>query len=208
MCVCMHACECGRVYVIKWLLSLHSFKEPSWSQSPGSSCKPCPVVHPSPVCGADGHSYSTKVAAHTDWIYSTQGPFNHSDLSSVSVAQCKLDYQACITGKKIAVRCPGMCPCPAQLQMSATEKTGIYLYLWLHFTDVTMQLLIWSLLGFATPQFAVSWTWRRWWVALKTGLESFMKTATTREWWSQKRTVSILSCNLSNPTTQTMTFMS
>lgn len=59
-----------------------------------------------------------------------QGPFNHSYLSSVSVAQCKLDYQACITGKKIAVRCPSMCPCPAQLQTSFTEKTGIYSYLW------------------------------------------------------------------------------
>lgn len=64
VCVCVWVWES----VIKWLLSLHSFKEPSWSQSPGSSCKPCPVVHPSPVCGTDGHSYSTKVAAHTDWI--------------------------------------------------------------------------------------------------------------------------------------------
>uniref|UniRef100_H3CFK4 SPARC (osteonectin), cwcv and kazal like domains proteoglycan 3 n=1 Tax=Tetraodon nigroviridis TaxID=99883 RepID=H3CFK4_TETNG len=73
-----------------------SFKDPSLYQSPGSKCKPCPVVHPSPVCGTDGHTYSTK---------------------------CKLDYQACITGKKIAVKCPGTCPCPAPLQTSSTEKT-------------------------------------------------------------------------------------
>lgn len=109
-----------------------SFKDPSLYQSPGSKCKPCPVVHPSPVCGTDGHSYSTKVSACTltEKRVRTQGPFNHSYLSSVSVAQCKLDYQVCITGKKIAVRCPGMCPCPAQLQTSSTEKTGIYSHLW------------------------------------------------------------------------------
>lgn len=78
----------------------------------------------------------------------TQGPFNHSYPSSVSMAQCKLDYQACITGKKIAVRCPGTCPCPAQLQTSSTEKTGIYSYLW--HTDELKQFHpgIWFLLSF------------------------------------------------------------
>ncbi|XP_061840377.1 testican-3 [Nerophis lumbriciformis] len=63
-----------------------SFKDASLYQSPGSKCQPCPVVHPSPVCATDGHTYSTK---------------------------CKLDYQACISGKKITVRCASMCPCPA-----------------------------------------------------------------------------------------------
>ncbi|KAA8594808.1 hypothetical protein FQN60_011943 [Etheostoma spectabile] len=72
-----------------------SFKDTSLYQSPGMKCKPCPVVHPSPVCGTDGHSYSTK---------------------------CKLDYQACITGKKIAVKCSGMCPCPPQPEQSSAEK--------------------------------------------------------------------------------------
>ncbi|TMS23796.1 Testican-3 [Larimichthys crocea] len=72
-----------------------SFKDANLYQSPGSKCKPCPVVHPAPVCGTDGHTYSTK---------------------------CKLDYQACITGKKIAVKCPGMCPCPAQPEQSSAEK--------------------------------------------------------------------------------------
>lgn len=38
-----------------------SFKDASLYQSPGSKCKPCPVVHPVPVCGSDGHTYSSQV---------------------------------------------------------------------------------------------------------------------------------------------------
>lgn len=42
-------------------LSPSSFKDASLYQSPGSKCKPCPVVHPVPVCGSDGHTYSSQV---------------------------------------------------------------------------------------------------------------------------------------------------
>uniref|UniRef100_A0A3B5AIN4 Testican-2 n=1 Tax=Stegastes partitus TaxID=144197 RepID=A0A3B5AIN4_9TELE len=48
------------------------------------SCKPCPVAASSPVCGSDGHNYASG---------------------------CKLEQQACLTGKDLSVMCAGFCPC-------------------------------------------------------------------------------------------------
>ncbi|XP_073723363.1 testican-2 [Misgurnus anguillicaudatus] len=49
-----------------------------------NNCKLCPEASAGPVCGSDGHSY---------------------------VSQCKLDQQACLSGKGVSVLCSGPCPC-------------------------------------------------------------------------------------------------
>lgn len=107
-------------------MSSSSFKDASLYQSPGSKCKPCPVVHPIPVCGSDGHTYSSQVRPP-----SPSYPRLYPKLCCVLISffftpdvQCKLEYQSCITGKKIVVKCPGMCPCPAQAEPSSAEKKG------------------------------------------------------------------------------------
>uniref|UniRef100_A0A673G1G1 Testican-2-like n=1 Tax=Sinocyclocheilus rhinocerous TaxID=307959 RepID=A0A673G1G1_9TELE len=55
-------------------------------QQQENNCKPCPVSSSGPVCGSDGHNYAS---------------------------QCKLEQQACLTGKELKVRCAGLCPCTA-----------------------------------------------------------------------------------------------
>ncbi|XP_027033560.2 testican-2 isoform X2 [Tachysurus fulvidraco] len=49
-----------------------------------NSCKPCPLSASTPVCGSDGHNYAS---------------------------QCKLEQQACLSGKTLAAKCEGPCPC-------------------------------------------------------------------------------------------------
>lgn len=65
-------------------------------QRKGSNCTPCPVVHPHPVCGTDGHVYSSL---------------------------CKLEYQACVSGKQISVKCDGQCPCSTD-KLTIEGKNG------------------------------------------------------------------------------------
>uniref|UniRef100_A0A1A8EAD2 Sparc/osteonectin, cwcv and kazal-like domains proteoglycan (Testican) 1 n=1 Tax=Nothobranchius kadleci TaxID=1051664 RepID=A0A1A8EAD2_NOTKA len=47
-------------------------------------CRQCSALQSVPVCGSDGHTYSSK---------------------------CKLEFQSCLSGKTISVKCDGLCPC-------------------------------------------------------------------------------------------------
>ncbi|XP_041847111.1 testican-1 isoform X3 [Melanotaenia boesemani] len=47
-------------------------------------CRLCSALQSTPVCASDGHTYSSK---------------------------CKLEFQSCLSGKTISVKCDGLCPC-------------------------------------------------------------------------------------------------
>ncbi|XP_048843711.1 testican-2 [Brienomyrus brachyistius] len=61
----------------------HRIRQPATKPHDGG-CKPCLAAASAPVCGSDGHNYAS---------------------------QCKLEQQACLTGKELSVKCPGQCPC-------------------------------------------------------------------------------------------------
>ncbi|XP_030297700.1 testican-2 isoform X1 [Sparus aurata] len=72
----------------------HRLKQPAL-RSPDGNCQPCPISSSGPVCGSDGHNYASK---------------------------CKLEQQACLTGKDLTLKCSGLCPCPTAAPTSKESK--------------------------------------------------------------------------------------
>ncbi|CAJ1067344.1 testican-2-like isoform X2 [Xyrichtys novacula] len=72
----------------------HRLKQPAL-RSPDGNCQPCPISSTGPVCGSDGHNYASK---------------------------CKLEQQACLTGKELTLKCSGLCPCPTAAPPSKDSK--------------------------------------------------------------------------------------
>ncbi|XP_038149010.1 testican-2 isoform X3 [Cyprinodon tularosa] len=72
----------------------HRLKQPAL-RSPLGNCQPCPISSTGPVCGSDGHNYASK---------------------------CKLEQQACLTGKALSLKCSGLCPCPTTSPASREGK--------------------------------------------------------------------------------------
>ncbi|XP_028460033.1 testican-2 [Perca flavescens] len=72
----------------------HRLKQPAL-RSPDGNCQPCPISSTGPVCGSDGRNYASK---------------------------CKLEQQACLTGKELTLRCSGLCPCPTAAPTSMESK--------------------------------------------------------------------------------------
>lgn len=72
----------------------HRLKQPAL-RSPDGNCHPCPISSTGPVCGSDGHNYASK---------------------------CKLEQQACLTGKDLTLKCSGLCPCPTTAPTTKESK--------------------------------------------------------------------------------------
>uniref|UniRef100_A0A8C3G181 Testican-2 n=1 Tax=Cyclopterus lumpus TaxID=8103 RepID=A0A8C3G181_CYCLU len=73
----------------------HRGKQPEQLEAHETGCKPCPVAASSPVCGSDGHNYAS---------------------------ECKMEQQACLTGKELNIMCAGFCPCAtAPVSLSNTD---------------------------------------------------------------------------------------
>ncbi|XP_034146911.1 testican-3 isoform X2 [Esox lucius] len=77
--------------------------------------------YPTKVTQNDRHRYSTKVTQNDRHRYSTKVTQNNRQSYPT---KCKLDYQACVSGKQISVKCSGQCPCQSvQPEYSTAEKT-------------------------------------------------------------------------------------
>uniref|UniRef100_H2LZ98 Testican-2 n=1 Tax=Oryzias latipes TaxID=8090 RepID=H2LZ98_ORYLA len=75
----------------------HRIKQSEQLERHESNCAPCAEAASSPVCGSDGHNYAS---------------------------QCKLELQACLTGKDLSIMCTGFCPCVTSSLSNSDTKRG------------------------------------------------------------------------------------
>lgn len=56
--------------------------------------------------------------------WSVLGAVCHYMLAYMFVLQCKLEQQACLTGKELTLKCSGLCPCPTPAPTPKDTKHG------------------------------------------------------------------------------------